>query len=102
LYDELAGSRADLEREVGAAACAIAYPVGNQLDPASPIRAALAQAGYAIGLSSNTGSNPLHGPVDHYNIRRQAVELDLSEAYLLAMLTLPSLAHKHPWQVAAE
>ncbi len=102
LLDELAGSRADLAREVGEAPRAIAYPVGNQLGANSPIRAALAQAGYAIGLSSNTGSNPLHGPVDRFNIRRQAVELNLPDGYLLAMLTMPSFAHKHPWQVAAE
>lgn len=99
LLDELSGSRADLEREIGEIPRAIAYPVGNQLGEASPIRAALAQAGYAIGLSSNTGSNPLHGRIDRYNIRRQAVELNLPDAYLLAMLTMPSLAHKHPWQV---
>ena len=102
LLDELAGSRADLEREIGEPARALAYPVGNQVGKNSPIRAALAQSGYEIGLSSNTGSNPLTGPVDRYNIRRQAVELNLSEAYLLAMLTLPSLAHRHPGQLAAE
>ena len=62
----------------------------------------MTQAGYEIGLSSNTGSNPLGGPVDRYDIRRQAVGLDLTEAYLLAMLTLPSLAHRHPGQLAAE
>jgi peptidoglycan/xylan/chitin deacetylase (PgdA/CDA1 family) len=102
LHDELAGSRADLEREVGEPARALAYPVGNALGKNSPIRAAMAQAGYEIGLSSNTGSNLLGGPVDRYNIRRQAVDRNLSEAYLLAMLTLPSLAHKHPGQLAAE
>jgi peptidoglycan/xylan/chitin deacetylase (PgdA/CDA1 family) len=102
LLDELAGSRADLEREIGEPARALAYPVGNQVSKSSPIRAALAQSGYEIGLSSNTGSNPLNGPVDRYNIRRQAVELNLTEAYLLAMLTLPSLAHRHPGQLAAQ
>jgi peptidoglycan/xylan/chitin deacetylase (PgdA/CDA1 family) len=102
LLDELAGSRADLEREIGEAACALAYPVGSQLGKNSPIRAALSQTGYEIGLSSNTGSNPLAGPVDRYNIRRQAVGLNVPEAYLLAMLTLPSLAHRHPGQFAAE
>lgn len=102
LLDELAGSRADLEREVGEPARALAYPVGNQLGKNSPIRAALAQTGYEIGLSSNTGSNPLGGPVDRFNIRRQAVGLNLPDGYLLAMLALPSLAHKHPGQLAAE
>ncbi|HTQ02598.1 MAG TPA: polysaccharide deacetylase family protein [Polyangiaceae bacterium] len=102
LLDELAGSREDLQRELGELPRAIAYPVGNQVGATSPIRAALAQAGYAIGLSSNTGSNSLHGVVDRYNIRRQAVELNLPDAYLLAVLAMPSLAHKQPWQVAAE
>lgn len=102
LHDELAGSRADLEREVGVPARALAYPVGNALGKNSPIRAAMTQAGYQIGLSSNTGSNLVAGPVDRYNIRRQAVGLNVPEAYLLAMLTLPSLAHRHPGQLAAE
>jgi peptidoglycan/xylan/chitin deacetylase (PgdA/CDA1 family) len=92
LVDELAGSRADLQRELGEAPRALAYPVGTPIQPSSPIRNALEKAGYEIGLSNATGSNIVNGTIDRFNIRRQSVGLNLSETYLLAMLTMPSLA----------
>jgi peptidoglycan/xylan/chitin deacetylase (PgdA/CDA1 family) len=101
LCDELAGSRDDLERELGEPARALAYPVGNPLPGASPIRAALEKAGYEIGLSNLTGSNLVNGRVDRFNICRQAVGMNASDEYLLALLTLPSLAQKYPWQLDA-
>lgn len=94
IEDELAGSRADLERELGQRSRAVAYPVGNPLVDSSPIRKAVHDAGYEIGLSNCTGSNLLREPIDRFNIRRQSVGLNLSEDYLLAMVTLPSLAPK--------
>jgi peptidoglycan/xylan/chitin deacetylase (PgdA/CDA1 family) len=100
LFDEISGSHADLARETGEAPRALAYPVGNQLDMGSPVREALARAGYEVGLSNGTGANLVHGPVDRYNIRRHAVGLELSETYLLAMLAMPSLAQKHPPRAA--
>lgn len=102
LRDELVGSRADLQRELGEAPRAIAYPVGTPLLPDSPIRGALAQAGYEIGLSNATGSNLINGNVDRFNIRRQSVGLNVSDAYLLAILTMPALAPRHPERMAAE
>jgi len=92
--DELMGSVADLERELGQRPRAVAYPVGNPLVVSSPIRKALHDAGYEIGLSNCTGSNLLREPIDRFNIRRQSVGLNLSEDYLLAMVTLPALAPK--------
>ncbi len=50
LSDELTGSRSDLERELGERPRALAYPVGNPPLDSSPIRKALEQAGYEIGL----------------------------------------------------
>ncbi|HEY3496208.1 MAG TPA: polysaccharide deacetylase family protein [Polyangiaceae bacterium] len=96
LVDELAGSRADLAREIGEAPRALAYPVGNEIDTNSPVRAALELAGYEVGLSNGTGANLVDASVDRYNIRRHAAGLELSETYLLAMLTMPALAQKHP------
>jgi peptidoglycan/xylan/chitin deacetylase (PgdA/CDA1 family) len=96
LHDELAGSRADLERELGEQPRAVAYPVGNPVLGASPIRAALEKAGYQLGFSNGTGSNSLNGRVDPFNICRQTVGLSVSEDYLLAMLMMPSLAPKQP------
>lgn len=100
LSDELAGSRADLQRELGEPARAVAYPVGNPVLSPSPIRTALEKAGYELGFSNGTGSNVLDGRVDRFNICRQTVGLNLSEDYLLAILTMPSLAHQHRWQLA--
>jgi peptidoglycan/xylan/chitin deacetylase (PgdA/CDA1 family) len=102
LADELAGSRADLQRELGEPTRAVAYPVGNSVLSTSPIRAALEQAGYEIGFSNGTGSNVLNGQVDRFNICRQTVGLNLSEHYLLAILMMPSLAPRHPWQLATQ
>lgn len=102
LFDELAGSRADLERELGEPTRALAYPVGNPVLGSSSIRAALESAGYEIGFSNGTGSNVLDGHVDRFNICRQTVGLNLSAEYLLAILMMPTLAYKHQWQSAAQ
>ncbi|HEY4106218.1 MAG TPA: polysaccharide deacetylase family protein, partial [Polyangiaceae bacterium] len=96
LINELAGSRADLERELGVAPRALAYPVGKVIAHESPIRTALEQAGYELGFSNGTGSNPINGHVDRLNICRQMVELNLPEEYLLAMLAMPALAPRRP------
>jgi peptidoglycan/xylan/chitin deacetylase (PgdA/CDA1 family) len=100
LHDELAGSRSDLARELGTAPRAIAYPVGNPLVSTSPIRAALADAGYEIGFSNCTGANPINQAIDRYNIRRQPAGMSLSEDYLLALLALPALAPRPYWDAA--
>jgi peptidoglycan/xylan/chitin deacetylase (PgdA/CDA1 family) len=99
LADELEGSRADLQRELSEPARAVAYPVGNPLDSASPIRTALKKAGYEIGFTNGTGPTPLWGRVDPFNIRRQMVERDFVEPYFLGILAIPFLAPKHPWHL---
>jgi peptidoglycan/xylan/chitin deacetylase (PgdA/CDA1 family) len=98
LADELEGSRSDLERELGEPVRALAYPVGNPLEGASPIRAAIRKAGYEIGFTNGTGPTPLWGRVDPFNIRRHMVERDSAESYLLGILAIPFLAPRHPWQ----
>jgi peptidoglycan/xylan/chitin deacetylase (PgdA/CDA1 family) len=92
LADELEGSRADLVRELGEPPRAVAYPVGNPLESASPIRAVLRKAGYEIGFTNGTGPTPLWGRVDPFNIRRQMVGHDFVEPYSLGILALPFLA----------
>jgi peptidoglycan/xylan/chitin deacetylase (PgdA/CDA1 family) len=99
--DELLGSRLELEREVGCRVRSVAYPVGKPLGVASPIRAALANAGYEIGFTNGTGPTPLWGELDPFDVRRQTVGRDLSEAYLLSILAVPPLAPKHPWHLIA-
>jgi peptidoglycan/xylan/chitin deacetylase (PgdA/CDA1 family) len=98
LDDELSGSRADLERELGEPVRAMAYPVGRPLEGASPIRLALKKAGYQIGFTNGTGSTSLWGSVDAFNISRHTVDRRFSEPYLLGILAVPFLAPKHPWR----
>jgi peptidoglycan/xylan/chitin deacetylase (PgdA/CDA1 family) len=98
LVSELSGSREDLARELGEAPRLIAYPGGNPITSRSPIRGALEKAGYALGLNNITGSTPLGRGIDPFDIRRFALGRNFSEPLLLSVLTLPSLAHKHPWQ----
>lgn len=100
LHAELQGSRRDLERELGEAPRALAYPVGKPLKPGSPIRAALARAGYQIGLTNGTGPTPTWRRCDPYDIRRQTVGRDLPLPYLLSILALPPLAPKYPWHAS--
>lgn len=100
LTDEIEGSRADLARELGEAPRALAYPVGNPLEGASPIRAAMRKAGYEIGFTNGTGPTSLRRPVDPFGICRQTVGRDTSEAYFLTILTVPEIAPRHPWHLA--
>jgi len=101
LADELLGSRRELERELGAPVRSIAYPVGKPLARSSPIRAALVEAGYELGFTNGTGPTALWGDIDPFDVRRQTVERDLSEEYLLSILAVPPLAPKHPWHSLA-
>jgi len=98
LHNELSGSRADLERELGEPARAVAYPVGKPLRNTSPIRAALERAGYELGFSNGTGPTPLWGQRDRFDIRRQTIGRNLPQSYVLGMLAVPSLAPRPRWR----
>jgi peptidoglycan/xylan/chitin deacetylase (PgdA/CDA1 family) len=102
LRDELSGSRADLERELGEPVRALAYPVGKPLATSSPIRAALKSAGYELGFSNGTGPTPLWGKLDPFDIRRQTIGRNLPESYLLGMLAIPTLAPRPRWRSIPE
>jgi hypothetical protein len=101
ISDELVGSRIDLERELGCPVRSVAYPVGKPLEASSPIRIALTESGYELGFTNGTGPTLLWGDPDPFNICRQTVERNLSDAYLLSILAVPPLAPKHPWHLTA-
>jgi peptidoglycan/xylan/chitin deacetylase (PgdA/CDA1 family) len=101
ISDELVGSRIDLERELGCPVRSVAYPVGKPLEASSPIRVALAESGYELGFTNGTGPTLLWGDLDPFNICRQTVERNLSDAYLLSILAVPPLAPRHPWHLTA-
>jgi peptidoglycan/xylan/chitin deacetylase (PgdA/CDA1 family) len=100
LRAELDGSRRDLQEQLGDAPRALAYPIGKPLAHGSPIRAAMREAGYEIGLTNGTGPTPTWGKRDPFDIRRQTVARDLGTNFLLSILALPPLAPKHPWHLA--
>lgn len=100
LHDELAGSRRDLERELGRPVRTIAYPVGHSLHGNPVLRNAVIDAGYTLGFTNATGINPflparlrrLH-EVDPLEVRRLAMGRDYSESMFLGQIALPVLAH---------
>jgi peptidoglycan/xylan/chitin deacetylase (PgdA/CDA1 family) len=102
LSDELSGSRAELERELGEPVHAIAYPVGKPLAGGSAVRGALADAGYELGFSNGTGSTPLWGQRDRFDIRRQSIWRSVPPSHLLGMLAVPQLAPRARWRSIPE
>lgn len=101
LADELAGSRADLERELARPVRAIAYPVGRSIAAAPAIRHAVAAAGYRIGFTNASGINTPWRRVDPYDVRRCATDRALADAMLLAQVAIPRLAYASPAHGAA-
>lgn len=98
LREELEGSRDDLRRALGEAPRAIAYPVGNPLEVASPVRVALERAGYEVGLTNATGPTRLDGARDRFDVCRQATGREVSNALLLTILAMPTLAPRSAWR----
>lgn len=101
LVSELAGSRADLQAQLGRPIRAIAYPVGRRLGRgAKRIRDAVRAAGYKLGLTNASGVNHIWpsslrnlAPIDPLDVRRLAVSRELSDAMFLAQLAVPKFAY---------
>jgi peptidoglycan/xylan/chitin deacetylase (PgdA/CDA1 family) len=100
LESELAGSRRDLEEQLGRPVRAIAYPVGYRINDRQHIRDALASAGYQMGLSNKTGVNRWLppslrrlAPIDRFDVRRLSTARDISDAMYLTQVALPQLAY---------
>jgi peptidoglycan/xylan/chitin deacetylase (PgdA/CDA1 family) len=96
LRDELAGSRHDLEAQLGRPVRAISYPVGRV--PSYRTRRAVADAGYQIGLTNVTGVNYVwprlmrrRFPLDRFAIRRLSTERAQSDAMFLVQIAIPPL-----------
>lgn len=94
LADELAGSKADLERELGRRVRAIAYPVGRAIAHLAPLRAAVAAAGYEVGFTNATGSAVLGPGLDRLDFPRIAVDRGTSEAMLVGQMAIPKLGYR--------
>lgn len=94
LDDELAGSRADLARELGAPPRSVAYPVGRALDDSPHIREAVVRAGYQIGFNNVGGATWLGRAADRFDLGRQAMERDLSDDLFVGVLAIPLLRYQ--------
>jgi peptidoglycan/xylan/chitin deacetylase (PgdA/CDA1 family) len=100
LRDELAGSRADLEAQLGRPVRAIAYPVGRTIARHVRIRTAIAAAGYRLGLSNASGATrlwptPLRRvlPADRFDVKRMSTDRAMSDAMWLMQLVAPAFAY---------
>ncbi len=89
LRDELEGSRVDLERELGRPVRAMAYPTGASIVGEPTLERALRDAGYELGLTNCTGTNPRHRAPSPFDIRRMSLDRDFSASYFRAMMALP-------------
>lgn len=106
LQDDLTGSRLELEAQLGRPVRAVAYPVGRRINGDQRIRAALAEAGYQVGMSNHSGVNRWSAPssrkgspIDPFDVRRLALDREMSDAMYLMQLAVPQLgysaAHGH-------
>jgi peptidoglycan/xylan/chitin deacetylase (PgdA/CDA1 family) len=88
LEREILTSRARIEEELGTTVHALSYPVGSPPTYNEQVKAALARAGYAFGVSTVWGPNH-PGQLDPYALRRIPVDLDLTFTLLRCYLAAP-------------
>lgn len=102
LAADLAASRADLARELGAPCTAIAYPVGRSIAKHPQVRAAVADAGYQLGFTNASGAIDLErrASLDRLGLARVAVDRDLSDAMFLTQLVIPRLGYQRDASMA--
>jgi peptidoglycan/xylan/chitin deacetylase (PgdA/CDA1 family) len=100
LKSELAGSKADLEKQLGRTVRAVAYPVGRRISHVARIRDAVIAAGYRIGLTNASGATriwpqPLAGmmPTDSFDVRRLSTDREMSDAMYFTQIAVPRLAY---------
>jgi peptidoglycan/xylan/chitin deacetylase (PgdA/CDA1 family) len=100
LESELAGSKADLETQLGRPVRAVAYPVGRRISHVTRIRDAVVAAGYRLGLTNASGSTriwpqPFAGviPTDNFDVRRLSTDRAMSDAMYFTQIAVPQLAY---------
>jgi peptidoglycan/xylan/chitin deacetylase (PgdA/CDA1 family) len=100
LHSELAGSKLELETQLGRPVRAIAYPVGRRIAHLARIRDAVIAAGYRIGLTNASGATriwpqPFSGvmPTDSFDMRRLSTDRAMSDAMYFTQIAVPQLAY---------
>jgi len=91
---ELAGSRMDLEEQLGRPCRAIAFPVGRSIASHPRIRRAILRAGYRVGFTNASGTSVVWAGTDRYDIKRWAVDRGMSDGMFLGQAAVPSLGYR--------
>ena len=92
LDGELSGSRNDLAKKIEGSVEAIAYPVGYSVAESKEIREAIDKAGYQIGFTNQSGVNLTMGTTDPLDVRRVAMDIDMSDEMFRGIMALPYLS----------
>jgi hypothetical protein len=71
---------------------ALAYPVGRRIIGSRELVAAVRRAGYEIGFSNASGANSRLRRIDPYDVRRDAMDIDLTDALFRCVLAIPYLS----------
>jgi peptidoglycan/xylan/chitin deacetylase (PgdA/CDA1 family) len=93
LVSELAGSKHDLEEQLGERVSSVSYPVGRPIAQDPAIRSMVAQAGYGLGFSNMNGVTWTWGRFDPLDVQRLRMGTDVPNAYFRGFLAVPWLAH---------
>lgn len=91
---ELAGSRMDLEEQLGRPVRAIAFPVGRSISGIPRIRRSILRAGYRVGFSNASGTSLIWAATDRFDIKRWAVDRQMSDGMFLGQAALPQLGYR--------
>ena len=89
--DELAGSRADLETQLGERIFAISYPVGYSIEDRPDLQWAMKAAGYEIGFTNATGAQQTWRSPQPYDIARMGLDAQIPSSVFRAMLAAPNV-----------
>jgi peptidoglycan/xylan/chitin deacetylase (PgdA/CDA1 family) len=87
---EIRQCKSRLDAELGEDVQALSYPVGGPDAYNDDVVAAARDAGFAIGFSYISGTNPL-GSMDRFGLRRLSVEHSMDPAWFASMTVLPEL-----------
>jgi peptidoglycan/xylan/chitin deacetylase (PgdA/CDA1 family) len=100
LRDELAGSKRELEKQIGRKVRAVAYPVGRRVAHITAIREAVQEAGYQLGFTNASGASRIWPrpfanvlPTDRFDVRRLSTDRDMSDAMYFTQIAVPRLAY---------
>lgn len=90
MREEVFGSRAAIERELGTRVDVLSYPVGGPDAYDEEVMQAAGDAGYRLACSYRTGAED--APAAHrYELRRIPVERQMDRAWFEAMMALPEV-----------